>query len=216
MFRTAFGWAAMGACALCLAGVPAVADTPLAGRIASLIGQDRAEIAALGTDRVRELVMSPEVAGRVLYDDGFLAALPAARGNDDWQCLATALYFEARGESIEGQFAVAEVILNRVDSPRYPDSVCSVVYQGARSGGGCQFSFACDGIPETIDEARAFDRAAKIARLMKDGAPRLLTGGATHFHTRAVSPRWSLQFPRTAEIGAHLFYRQPGVALARN
>jgi len=185
-------------------------------RVASLIGQERAAIAAVGAARVRQLVMQPGQPGGILYDDVWLQALPAASGSDEWRCLATALYFEARGESVEGQFAVAEVILNRVDSPRYPDTICNVVYQGARTGGGCQFSFACDGRPETIGERRAYDRVSKIARLMKDGAPRLLTSGATHFHTRAVAPRWSRKFDRTAEIGAHLFYRQPGVMFAQN
>jgi spore germination cell wall hydrolase CwlJ-like protein len=203
---------------LCTVGfsAPALADPQLGGRIASLIGQERIEIGALRATRVRELVMPNAIAAQVVYDHSYLDALPVAGGTAEWQCLATALYFEARGESVEGQFAVAEVILNRVDSPRYPDTICNVVYQGARTGGGCQFSFACDGKSEDINEARTFERIAKIAQLMKEGAPRQLTGGATHFHTRAVSPRWSLKFPRTAEIGAHLFYRQPGVLVAQN
>ncbi len=196
----------------------ASADDAIGSRVASLIGQERAALSSVSPDRVRQLIRRHGEG--VLYDDTFLQALPAASGSENWRCLATALYFEARGESIEGQFAVAEVILNRVDSPAYPDTICNVVYQGARAaranGGGCQFSFACDGRPETIRERRAYDRVAKIARLMKDGAPRVLTQGATHFHTRAVNPRWSRQFPRTAEIGGHLFYREPGVLLARN
>lgn len=210
--------AAFGAIALICAvfgARGADAEPNIGPRIASLLGQERAAISGIETARLRELVAPPSVAAR-LFDEAWLQTLPAASGSDEWRCLATALYFEARGESIEGQFAVAEVILNRVDSPRYPDSICNVVYQGARTGGGCQFSFACDGRPERISEDRAYDRVAKIARLMKDGAPRLLTQGATHFHTRAVNPRWARQFPRTAEIGAHLFYRQPGVMLAQN
>jgi spore germination cell wall hydrolase CwlJ-like protein len=146
---------------------------------------------------------------QVRYDATWLAALPPAQGGAEWRCLAEALYFEARGEGIRGQFAVAEVILNRVDSPRYPGSVCGVVRQGAGQRKGCQFSFVCDGRPERISERRAFERAGKIARLMRDGAPRMLTAGATHFHTRGVRPRWSTAFARTAEIGAHLFYRGP-------
>lgn len=142
----------------------------------------------------------------IRYDEDFLAGLPAPSGDAEWQCLAAALYFEARGESLKGQFAVAEVILNRVDSPRYPGTVCAVVNQGGRKG--CQFSFACDGVSDRMHEKDALDRAGRIARLMLDGAPRQLTGGATHFHTRSVTPRWSRKFAQTAEIGAHLFYRQ--------
>ncbi len=125
------------------------------------------------------------------------------------QCLTTALYHEARGESIQGQFAVAEVILNRVDSPEFPNSVCGVVNQGAQgaNGGRCQFSFACDGNPTAMHEATARQIAARIAYVMVGGAPRQLTEGATHFHTRWVSPRWSRVYERTTRIGSHIFYR---------
>ena len=128
-------------------------------------------------------------------------------GADSLHCLTEALYFEARGESLEGQVAVAEVILNRVDSPLYPRTVCGVVKQ--RGGGGCQFSYVCRGTTK-MREKQAADLAGRIARAMLDGAPRVLTDGATHFHTRGVRPSWSKRFARTASIGAHLFYRQPG------
>ncbi|WP_168733042.1 cell wall hydrolase [Aliigemmobacter aestuarii] len=146
----------------------------------------------------------PEIS----YSRSFLAGMPVASGDTEWECLAKALYFEARGESVKGQFAVAEVILNRVQSPRYPSTICGVVHQGGRKG--CQFSFTCDRHPDRIREKAAWAQAGKIARLMIDGAPRALTEGATHFHTRNVRPGWARKFPRTAEIGAHLFYRQPG------
>ena len=141
-------------------------------------------------------------------DPTFVATLPAASGGDQWACLTKALYFEARGESVKGQAAVAEVILNRVDSGAYPRSVCGVVNQGGR--GGCQFSFTCDGNADRMGEAGARLRAGKIAKLMLDGAPRALTDGATHFHTGSVRPSWARKFPKTARIGAHYFYRQPG------
>lgn len=141
----------------------------------------------------------------VEYSYAFLASQPAPSGDAQWQCLAKALYFEARGETLKGQFAVAEVILNRVDSPNYPSSVCGVVEQGGR--GGCQFSYNCDGARDVMGERGAADLAGRIARVMLDGAPRQLTYGATHFHTRAVNPSWSHRFERTAAIGAHLFYK---------
>ena len=121
----------------------------------------------------------------------------------DLQCLAEALYFEARGEGSQGQRAVAEVILNRVDSPAYPRTVCGVVQQGGK--GGCQFSYTCDGRSDRISDRAAWARAGKIARSMLDGAPRVLTAGATHFHTVGVRPGWARRFDRTASIGAHLF-----------
>lgn len=139
------------------------------------------------------------------YTHAFLAGLPQPSGNAQWECLTKALYFEARGESLKGQFAVAEVILNRVDSPKYPSTVCGVVEQGGK--GGCQFSYNCDGARDVMRDRQAADTAGRIARLMLDGAPRALTYGATHFHTRAVKPSWSRRFERTAAIGAHLFYK---------
>src|SRR5262249_52346868 len=126
-------------------------------------------------------------------------------GDEQWECLAKAAYFEARGESIKGQFAVAEVILNRVESKIYPGTVCRVVNQGG--SGGCQFSFTCDGISDRIREKDAWRTAGRIARLMLDGAPRALTDGATSFHTRKVRPNWAGRMERTASIGQHMFYR---------
>jgi hypothetical protein len=140
--------------------------------------------------------------------EDWLMARPVPLGDAEWQCLTEALYFEARGESLEGQVAVAEVILNRADSPLYPRSICGVVKQ--RGGGGCQFSYVCDGRADRMRDKASADRAGRIARAMIDGAPRVLAGGATHFHTRGVRPSWSKRFSKTASIGAHVFYRQPG------
>ncbi len=134
------------------------------------------------------------------------AAVPA--GDAEWRCLSEALYFEARGESLRGVFAVAEVVLNRRDSGAYPRSVCGVIDQRGQTG-GCQFSYRCDGLSDAITDRAAWDRVGRVARVMLDGAPRDLTGGATHYHTAAVYPSWAAQFPRTTTIGAHQFYRQP-------
>jgi spore germination cell wall hydrolase CwlJ-like protein len=142
--------------------------------------------------------------------EAWLLAQPVPQGDGEWQCLTEALYFEARGESLEGQVAVAEVILNRADSPLYPHSVCGVVKQ--RGGGGCQFSYVCDGRTDKMREVEAADLAGRIARAMLDDAPRVLTEGATHFHTKGVRPSWSKRFSHTASIGAHFFYRQPGAS----
>lgn len=138
-----------------------------------------------------------------------LAAAAPAQGGSDWQCLTEALYFEARGESLRGIFAVAEVILNRVDSPAYPNTVCGVVNQGTGGLYQCQFTYTCDGHAEHVNDRASWNRVGQVARAMLDGAPRTLTHGATHYHTTEVSPSWAQRYPQTARIGAHLFYRQP-------
>ncbi|MBO6897473.1 MAG: cell wall hydrolase [Shimia sp.] len=129
----------------------------------------------------------------------------------EWQCLSEALYFEARGESVKGQFAVAEVIMNRSDHASFPDSVCGVINQGTASGRKyqCQFTYNCDGISNKIREQGAYERVGKVAHLLLGGAPKQLTDGATHYHTKAVNPRWARVFPRTTTIGVHHFYRMP-------
>lgn len=127
----------------------------------------------------------------------------------EWRCLTEALYFEARGESQIGQIAVAEVILNRVDSARYPDTVCAVVRQGSSRGPGCQFSYNCDGKKEVIANREAYEALGKIAWVMLQGRPRTLTGKATHYHTTQVRPKWARRLVQTARIGDHVFYRGP-------
>nr|WP_245989806.1 cell wall hydrolase [Litoreibacter meonggei] len=145
-------------------------------------------------------------AGNLITDASTLRALPSATGGPQWRCLTEALYFEARGETVRGQIAVAEVILNRVSSSRFPDTVCGVIRQGTGRKFACQFTYTCDGRPEKVSEPAAFDRVGKIARMMLNGAPRKLSGGATFYHTTAVNPSWARKFRRTARHGVHLFY----------
>jgi spore germination cell wall hydrolase CwlJ-like protein len=142
-----------------------------------------------------------------------LDAMPRTSGGAEWQCLAEAVYFESRGEPIEGQVAVAEVVLNRVSDRRFPGTVCGVTRQGAGSGKGCQFSYACDGNSDVMKSALPRSRAEKIATMMLEGRERSVTDGATYFHTRSVRPSWSRRFVRTASIGHHHFYR-PGTQVA--
>ena len=140
------------------------------------------------------------------FTTAVLDSMPAAAGDKHWQCLTEALYFEARSETLEGQFAVGEVILNRVDSGKFPNSVCSVVTQGAHRLNACQFSYNCDGKAEHFAEAKAYARSGKLAKLLLDGRARVLTNGATYYHTSAVNPSWSRAFMQTAQIGSHIFY----------
>lgn len=191
--------------------VEALEDT----RLAALVnGPKPKAVAARRNDavaRARPAPAAPDAAAAppltMTYNAAWLAPARQASGDAQWECLKTALYFEARGETLAGQVAVAEVILNRVDDPQYPKSICAVVHQGG--AGGCQFSYNCDGRADVMSEPAAAERAARVARAMMDGAPRVLTAGATHFHSRAVAPSWARRFARTAAIGAHLFYRQP-------
>lgn len=144
----------------------------------------------------------------VTYSKQWLDTLPRASGGDQFECLAEALYFEARGETVKGQFAVAEVILNRVASDRFPDTPCAVIRQGTGRKFQCQFTYTCDGRKEVIAEKQAYERVSKVARLALDGTNGNLTDGATHYHTTAVRPRWSRVYQKTAKIGVHIFYRQ--------
>ena len=123
-------------------------------------------------------------------------------------CLSEAIYYEARGESIEGQIAVAEVIMNRVDSKHYPDTVCGVVKQGADRLNSCQFSYKCDGQPERMNDREAAARARDVAILLMKGERRSLTDDATHYHADYVNPYWAKSLTETAQHGTHIFYRQ--------
>jgi hypothetical protein len=186
-------------------------DGGISVRLGGLMGVEAASLSTLSETRLRRLGSpfegrssdDPRVMSHSELDD-----LRRPRGGREWQCLTEALYFEARGEPIEGQYAVAEVILNRVDHANYPDSVCDVVNEGTGRRFACQFTYTCDGRPEEMTDDRALHRLGHIARIMLDGAPRDLTGGATHYHADWVDPRWSRIYPRTAEYGVHIFYRQ--------
>jgi spore germination cell wall hydrolase CwlJ-like protein len=124
------------------------------------------------------------------------------------KCLAEAIYFEARGEPARGQVGVAQVILNRAFSGHYPTTVCGVVYQNAHRYMACQFSFACDGIPDVVREPENWDRAKKIATDILDGKLWLPeVGKATHYHATYVSPSWARSMRKMHKLGVHIFYR---------
>lgn len=144
-------------------------------------------------------------------DDHAWAATPLpaeAFGSAEQTCLATGIYFEARGESERGQAAVAQVILNRVRNPTYPDTICGVVYQNRHWRNRCQFSFACDGRPDRITNKRAYERAERIAMAVTTGQTWLPdVGSATHYHATYVRPRWARTMEKVEKIGLHVFYR---------
>ncbi|WP_336974991.1 cell wall hydrolase [Sphingobium aromaticiconvertens] len=126
-------------------------------------------------------------------------------------CLTSAIYYEAANEPDEGQRAVAQVVLNRVRSPLWPDSVCGVVYQGSeRTDFKCQFTFSCDGSMARSPSTVAWVRARHMAQRALAGDSYAPVGTATFYHTLAVRPNWASSVQPVAVIGAHIFYRNPG------
>lgn len=122
-------------------------------------------------------------------------------------CLAQAIYYEARGESAEGQRAVGNVVLNRVADPHYPHSICGVVFQNEHARHKCQFSFACDGLADDPPDTRAWHSAQKLAESMMTHKRKDDTGHATHYHAVYVNPDWASALQPTVDIGHHIFYR---------
>jgi len=124
------------------------------------------------------------------------------------KCLAEAVYFEARGEAVRGQIAVAQVVMNRVFSGFYPTTVCGVVYQNANRRLACQFTFACDGIPDVVREPDMWVRAKKIAKATLDGQLWLPeVAKSTHYHAYWVHPSWVREMRKMYRTGVHTFYR---------
>lgn len=128
------------------------------------------------------------------------------------QCLTAAIYYEAAMEPDAGQQAVAQVVLNRMMHPSYPDTVCGVVYQGSERTTGCQFSFSCDGAMARAPSAVYWARARRVAERALAGYVYRPVGTATHYHTTEVSPYWAPSLDFIGTIGAHRFYRWKGAA----
>ncbi|MFC0588168.1 cell wall hydrolase [Novosphingobium aquiterrae] len=123
------------------------------------------------------------------------------------ECLTAAIYYEAASEPDQGQRAVAQVILNRVAHPSFPNSVCGVVYQGSERSTGCQFSFTCDGSLARLPSRFFWQRAMGVAQAALSGYVEPSVGLATHYHTIAVHPAWDRDMNQITTIGAHIFFR---------
>ncbi len=139
-------------------------------------------------------------------------ALPPHVFTDSEQrCLASGVYFEARGEPVKGQAAVAQVILNRVRNPAYPNTICGVVYQNKRWRNRCQFSFACDGIRDRVRSRHHWSIAKDVSMAVTAGKIWLdEVGSSTHYHATYVRPKWARRMKRVGRIGLHIFYRTHG------
>ncbi len=165
-----------------------------------------------------DAILKKPDAGRfipqIAADDHAWAAqpLPAeAFSAAEQQCLSSGIYFEARGESVKGQAAVAQVILNRVRNPTYPNTICGVVYQNQDWRNRCQFSFACDNIKDRVNSERHWKMAREVALATTAGKIWLKeVGSATHYHAVYVRPAWGRSMKKVGRIGLHVFYRTYG------
>ncbi|MCF3643024.1 cell wall hydrolase [Rhizobium sp. TRM95111] len=207
---------------------PIIRDRGVPAMLAGLVTNDRADILATAyarpePDYAREspfdsILRKEEAQGRFIPKIGpgdhewAATPLPAAVFSAaEQKCLTAGIYFEARGESLKGQAAVAQVILNRVRNPSYPGTVCGVVYQNRDWRNRCQFSFACDRIPDLVLAPWHWKTAKEVAMAVTAGKIWLdEVGSATHYHATYVRPPWARTMKRVGKIGLHVFYRTYG------
>ena len=130
----------------------------------------------------------------------------------EFRCMATAVYHEARGESFKGQVAVGQVIMTRVRSDYYPNTICGVVFQGQWNRNACQFSFACDGRTDAPKNGKLWDKSIEVAKKVISGKAFIKEiAEATHYHATYVSPKWRRKMQKIKRIGVHIFYKAPFV-----
>lgn len=167
------------------------------------------DISGTGDANAQQLVQTQNAgpAARAFLSSG--GGISKARA---LQCLTSAVYYEAASETVGGQRAVAQVVLNRVAHPSYPNSVCGVVYQGSERNTGCQFSFTCDGSLGRKPSQNAWTRARTVAQDALSGEVYQSVGLATHYHTIWIHPYWAPSLDPVGTIGAHRFYRWRGAA----
>lgn len=219
-------WAVLGLmAALWLAAAISVAlqsvapPPPQRAPISPELARIRAEAVATSATAIRQV--APETAmalnaaipianlanpaARPFYAGG--SAADRARSLD---CLTAAIYYEAATEPTDGQRGVAQVVLNRVRHPAYPNSVCGVVFEGAHRPTGCQFSFACDGSLRRAPMPAYWERAKSVAQAALSGYVYAPVGWATHYHANYVMPYWAPTLVKSANVGLHIFYRWRG------
>ncbi|WP_157018209.1 cell wall hydrolase [Mesorhizobium xinjiangense] len=198
--------------------------------LASLVTNDKADILATAyapakPDYAKASPFASLLKGEEDANAGRFVP-PVGKGDHDWmaqplppvvfskpeqKCLAAAVYFEARSEHLKGQAAVAQVVLNRVRNPAYPNTICKVVYQNDDWRNRCQFSFACDGIRDRIASPRHWKVAQEIAMAVTAGKIFIDdVGSSTHYHAVYVRPRWARTMEKMKKIGLHVFYRTYG------
>lgn len=160
--------------------------------------------------------VAPSLVGQAAHDPAFyysdsskyLSYVPKTVSQNEFKCLAQAVYFEARSEPFEGQVAVAYVVMNRVDIRHYPDSICGVVFQNEKKRHRCQFSFACDGLSDKPYEVKAWATALQVASAVLANRHSDVTDQSTHYHAVYVNPYWTDSMQPTLKVGSHIFYRE--------
>lgn len=208
--------------------VPKKADPQVPSMLASLVNNDKVDVLATAyapakpdyskTSPFASILKEDDEEGRFIppapmSDHNWArSALPAlVFSQKEQKCLATGIYFEARGENVKGQAAVAQVILNRVRNPAYPSTICGVVFQNENWLNRCQFSFACDGRKLRITEQKHWKVAQDVAMAVTAGKIWLPeVGSSTHYHATYVHPRWARTMEKMEKIGLHIFYRTYG------
>ncbi|MES2835524.1 MAG: cell wall hydrolase [Pseudomonadota bacterium] len=179
----------------------------------SLAGRPSLESVVSGLDAQRRNAATPAALGALRPAKPFIfRAASAEDRRRALRCLTQAIYYEAGLEPTAGQEAVAQVVLNRVRDPNYPNTICSVVFQGAERVTGCQFSFTCDGALAMGPVKWAWDRAQAVAERALSGHVAERVGTATHYHADYVHPWWAPTLAKIDQIGAHIFYRWKGIS----
>ena len=169
------------------------------------------------------IIVPMSYASAITLQNAVEGELYTESSHPELYCLAMNTYFEAKSEPIAGQYATADVVLNRVNDARYPNTICEVVLQGPTRESWktkqhadlpddqrkynpvrnmCQFSWYCDGKADKVRDGDAWRKAQEIAY-------RIVTEGATHYHATYVSPNWAPQLDLVGRIGTHIFYRWP-------
>ncbi|NKM01462.1 cell wall hydrolase [Rhizobium leguminosarum bv. viciae] len=206
---------------------PVVTDNGVPAMLASLVTSSKADVLATAyapatPDYARQSpfdsILTEQDSGRFVpeigpRDHAWAASVlaPSVFSAQEQQCLASGIYFEARGESVKGQAAVAQVILNRVRNPSYPKTICGVVYQNEDWRNRCQFSFACDSIKDRVNSEYHWRVARDVAMAVTSGKIWLpQVGSATHYHAVYVRPKWARTMEKVGRIGLHVFYRTYG------
>lgn len=168
-------------------------------------------IGSEATETAQEInSLRPFARGPLPLPQPFVLKAAAGDAERALRCLSQAVYYEAAREPLEGQRAVAQVVLNRMRHPAYPKSVCGVVYQGSARVTGCQFTFTCDGALRYAPEPTLWNRAQQVARDALAGFVAKQVGTATHYHADYVAPYWAPTLVKLNQIGAHIFYRWTG------
>jgi hypothetical protein len=198
----------------------------LAGPVAAPSPAGNRSLPPLQRPTLAQTEVSPPPIAAIPIATGLAIATPPMSGNaappfegfaqdDDnarrsLECLTAAVYYEARSEPLDGQRAVAQVVLNRVRNPAYPSSVCGVVYQGSDRRTGCQFTFTCDGSMAYRREPAAWETAQQVAQAALSGYVYDPVGSATNYHADAIQPWWASSLTKVAAIGSQIFYKVSG------